>query len=56
MKRHEDKDFLTACLEDGMSSKDISKLCKVSVHLVEIHLRRHGLKYTPWAKQKDGVL
>lgn len=55
MKRHEDKDFLQACLEDGLTSKDISKLCRVSVHLVEIHLRRHGLKYVPWSQVKAGI-
>lgn len=54
MKRHEDKEFLQACLHDGMSSKDISRLCKVSVHLIEIQLRRHGLKFTPWSKLKNG--
>lgn len=54
MKRHEDKEFLTACLNDGMSSRDISKLCKVSVHLVEIHLRRHGLNFVSWKTMKAG--
>jgi len=54
MKLHEDKEFLKECVNNGANSRDIARACKVSIHLVEIQLRRHGIKYTPWSKQKNG--
>jgi DNA-binding CsgD family transcriptional regulator len=45
LKHHQDQTYLQQKISDGYTSKDISKELKVSYHLVEIYLRKYGIKH-----------
>jgi len=49
LKPHQDKEYLQKKIDEGYTSKDISKELKVSYKVVELFLRKHGI---PFVSQK----
>jgi transposase len=49
LKLHHDKEYLQKKIDEGYTSKDISKELKVSYKVVELFLRKFGI---PFVSQK----
>jgi DNA-binding CsgD family transcriptional regulator len=45
MKLHQDKNYLQTKINEGYSSKKIANELSVSYKLVEIYLRKYGIKH-----------
>lgn len=45
MKFHQNEDFLRKAIEAGSTSKEIAKELRVSYKLVELYLRKYGIKH-----------
>jgi DNA-binding NarL/FixJ family response regulator len=45
LKAHQDRTYLQKKIDEGYTSKDISKELRVSYRLVETYLRQHGIKH-----------
>ena len=52
MKKHQDGEYLRQEIENGESSRSIAKKLGVSWKLVEIHLRKNGVPFTPYQSEK----
>jgi DNA-binding NarL/FixJ family response regulator len=51
MKLHQDQNHLQTKIDEGYTSKEIANQLRVSYKLVEIYLRKYGIKHTPKNKQ-----
>lgn len=51
MKKHNDPEYLRQAIEGGKNSREIARELRVSWKLVEINLRRHGIKHTPYVRE-----
>ena len=45
MKQHQNQEYLQQKINEGYTSKDISKELNVSYKLVELYLRKYGIKH-----------
>ena len=45
-KLHQSEEFLRKAIEQGLTSRDISKEFNVSYKLIEIYLRKYGIEHT----------
>jgi transposase len=45
MKLHQEKNYLQTKMDEGYTSRDISKELNVSYKLVEIYLRKYNIKH-----------
>jgi len=47
MKLHQNQNHLQTKIDEGYTSKEIANQLRVSYKLVEIYLRKYGIKHTP---------
>ena len=50
-KPHQDGEYLRREIENGETSRSIARNLGVSWKLVEIHLRKNGVPFTPYERQ-----